>query len=443
MKIRSLLSVGLAAAIFAASGGSMAHAQHGRLIRPNNNLPPAQRLLEPGPGVGGPGPGVLGPNVPAGFVGGGGGYPGGGAPCADGGPGAGPGYIAVARSNVQILFVKPEAMQVRWDTTGQANFDGEPLVAPARYNFPQDGIYRLKITNIGGREGVELYPTLEIGPTTARTDAFLAHNAIPVQFTEEDFDQVLAGNFVTKVIYLPDPEFQELALAGVETLVSTRLEPGVDPITEADRRGSIMAIIRLGNKDVELPGSNGGAIQAGFLGAGVGGYGGGGAACGHNGCGPDGCSLGGGDPYATAQLGASGGPPAHIPPPFVAGVTAPEYGMTSSGTPIGLPGPPHIPFGGQAGLRTHTMWNHTQEHYPHPTAHLKYHVKYQPGYSYPRPPSTVYVREQNFYPAVPNRQPPYYWSQRVGDPAFGQGVRNGLDGGQAQFWQHHGGGQMR
>ena len=63
-------------------------------------------------------------------------------------------------------------------------------------------------------------------------EAFLAHNAIPVQFTEEDFDQVLTGNFVTKVIYLPDPEFQELALAGVETLVSTRLGSGRRP----DRR---------------------------------------------------------------------------------------------------------------------------------------------------------------------------------------------------------------
>lgn len=450
MKIRSLLSVGLAAAIFAACGGSMAHAQVGHRILTPKNLPPAQRLLEPGPGVGGPGPGVLGPQVPAGYVGGG--APcgsGGGAPCGAGGGGGPIGFMGVARPDVQILFVKPEAMQIRWDTTGGANFDSEPLTAPARYNFPQDGIYRLKVTNIGGREGVELYPTLEVGPTTARTDAFLAHNAIPIQFTEEDFDQVLAGNFVTKVIYLPDPEFQELALAGVETLVSTRLEPGVDPITEADRRGSIMAIVRLGNKDVELPGNGGigGAVHAGYYPGGAGGAGGNCAdgSCGHAGCGAHGCMLGGGggydgDPYRTAQLGAGGGPPAHIPPPFVSGITSPEYGMTSSGTPIGLPGPPHIPFGGQAGLRRHTMWNHTAEHYPQPTHHLRYHVKHVPGYSYPRPPSRVYVREQNFYPAMPNRQPPYYWSQRVGDPAFGPGINDGHNGGESQFWQHHGGG---
>ena len=128
---------------------------------------------------------------------------------------------------------------------------------PGRYSFPTGGIYRLKVTNIAGREGVELYPTLEVAPITPRTEAYLAHNAIPVQLTDEDFDQVAAGNFVTKVIYLPDPEFQELALAGVETLVSTRLDPGVDPIVEADRRGAILAIIRMGNKDLQAAGMAG------------------------------------------------------------------------------------------------------------------------------------------------------------------------------------------
>ena len=39
----------------------------------------------------------------------------------------------------------------------------------------------------------------------------------------------------------------------METLVSTRLDPGVDPVVEADRRGAILAILRLGNKDMQLP----------------------------------------------------------------------------------------------------------------------------------------------------------------------------------------------
>ena len=90
-------------------------------------------------------------------------------------------------------------------------------------------------------------------PANARTATFLAHSTVPVSFTEEDFEQVAAGNLVVKVIYLPDPQFQDLAVAGPDEVVSTRLEPGVDPIQEATRRGSVLAVIRMGNIDLESP----------------------------------------------------------------------------------------------------------------------------------------------------------------------------------------------
>src|SRR5690606_8911140 len=84
------------------------------------------------------------------------------------------------------------------------------------------------------------------------TDAYLSHNSLPLRLTDEDLDQIETNNFVTKVIYLPDPRFQELAIAGVEELVSTRLDPGLDPVAEADRRGAIMAVLRVGNMDLEM-----------------------------------------------------------------------------------------------------------------------------------------------------------------------------------------------
>src|SRR5262249_4360977 len=86
-----------------------------------------------------------------------------------------------------------------------------------------------------------------------KTSTFLAHSAVPISFTDEDFEQVAAGNFVVKVIYLPDPQYQDLAATGPDEVVSSRLEPGVDPILEAKRRGSILAIVRLGNIDLEAP----------------------------------------------------------------------------------------------------------------------------------------------------------------------------------------------
>jgi len=177
-------------------------------------------------------------------------------------PGGGAGGAQVGRRfpNVrsQITFLEPKDMRISWQSAAGPN--GERvytpgLTVPERYNFMQGYIYRLKISDFG-RGGSVLYPTIEVAPSTPATDAYLTHNAIPVQFTAEDFDQVVdGGNFVTKVIYLPDPKYQELAISGVpETLVSTRLEPGVDPIIEADKRGTILLIVRLGSINLEMNG---------------------------------------------------------------------------------------------------------------------------------------------------------------------------------------------
>ncbi|MCC6492505.1 MAG: hypothetical protein IT424_05740 [Pirellulales bacterium] len=400
------------------------------------NLPPAQRLLEPGPGVGGPGAGVIQPAemvqpasamMPLG--------PGGGmcGPCGPDGAGPfGPGALvgAAGGATSQIAFLGVEGGEVAWDTGGYGQFDSTPLVMPGRQNFSQGAIYRLKLTNIPDRPGVELYPTLEVAPVTPRTDAYLAHTPIPVQFTDEDLDQVLSGNFVTKVIYLPDPEFQDLALAGVETLVSTRLDPGVDPIAEADRRGSILAILRIGNLDLQLPGQfasvegdgnvlpaqyeDGGAYDDQIVGpmeegqyaegpyiegdaggqqylgevAGPeympGGYG--------PGCYPGGVAMG------PQGMPTGAFAPQAAPPNLVSGVNGPQYGMPYVGTPIGLPGPPHIPLGHQAGLTEHTMKNRTRVLMPPPVAKMKMTVKQRPGMNYPRPVNHVKVSEVNRAP---------------------------------------------
>jgi len=376
-----------------------------------HNLPPAQRLMEPGPGVGGPGPGVLGPMAtggirPAASMGG-----------APGGPGGPGGYMAAAGGNCappmgggppitsQIAFLGPEGGEVAWDISGQGMFDSTPLILPGRQNFTQAAIYRLKLINLPDRPGVELYPTLEVAPVTPRTDAYLAHAPIPIQFTDEDLDQVLSGNFVTKVIYLPDPKFQELSLAGVETLVSTRLGPGVDPIAEADHRGSIMAILRIGNLDLQLPGQ-GLAMQGGVTRAqhqkslGLGTQEGYQQVPMESGVPYQGptqgeMSYGNGAMVAPQGMPTAGFAPQAMPPHMVSGMTTPQWGMPSVGTPIGLPGPPHIPLGHQAGLTSHTVRNRTRVRMPPPVHKMKINVKQRPGMSYPRPVNHVNIAENN------------------------------------------------
>lgn len=316
MKYRFALMFGLAAAC----GGC-------RIPFVPHTLPPASMMQHPGPGVDGPGPGVM----------------------TLGDPG-----FDMPLQNSQVAFLGPEGANVAWSVGQAGQFDSEPLVAPARSNFPQGAVYRLKLTDLPGRPGVELYPTIEIAPSVNRTEAYLAHNAIPIQFTEEDLDQVLSGNFVTKVIFLPDPEFQELAVAGVQELVSTRLDPGQDPIVEADRQGAIMAIIRVGNKDLEVPGANGELVDGGF---------------------EEGSSL---------YQGAVGA----------------QYGIPITATPLGLPGPPHIPLGSPAGVQKHTVKNHTFQHYPKPSNKISLHVKQTPGMSYPKAANSAFVGEHAHQPII-------------------------------------------
>jgi hypothetical protein len=157
----------------------------------------------------------------------------------------------------QVFFSRPAGMKIHWFTQGKdgkPRYSAFPLEVPGRYDFDQAARYRLKLTFIPGRPGLELYPTLEVVPTGPKTHEFLAHNSVPVEFTEDDFRQVVERNYIIKVIYLPDPQFQDVAGAGPDEINSARLEPGQDPIQEAMRRGSILLVVRIGNIDQGIPG---------------------------------------------------------------------------------------------------------------------------------------------------------------------------------------------
>ena len=248
----------------------------------------------------GPGPGVLAP---------GGGY--GANYGAYGAQGSQISPVAQQAPTSQLRFIGPEGMTVRWDVFVPGAFDSEPKYVPFPQNFMQGAIYRLKLTDIPAREPEKVYyPTIEVAATMARSQAFLAHNSIPIEFTDNDFDQVDSGNFVTKVIYLPDPEFQGLAMAGVGTLVNTQLEPGADPIVEADNRGSILAIIRMGNKDLSEPDVN----MIGMSG--------------------------------PVGVGVHGMPPQN----YISGVNAPQFGVPRTQTDVGINGPAYLPSVGRSNV---------------------------------------------------------------------------------------------
>ena len=347
--------------------------------------PPPAMLQRPGPMVDGPGPGVIPMmNQPMGVP---------GAVMPPSGP-HGP-NVQAHPQNTQVKFVGPAGMSIGWKA-GEI-FAENQLITPGRYDFARGGTYQLKLTGIPDREETVLYPTLQVRPGHPSIDAYLAHNSVPVELTDEDFDQVASNNYVTKVIYLPDARHQELAIAGVETLVSTRLDPGVDPVAEAQRRGTVMLVLRIGNKDLEMPGS----IPAGPAVNGVSSI----RQASHmvidgmqdqfvppmpiaveksqiNGIPP-------------AMIVAGSGPPGQSPYPIAGVGPTPSWGTPSTMTPIGLPGPPALPMGGPASLTSHTLRNRTKTDLPKPVDNLLIDVKHEPGYRLPHPVKHIQYTEKH------------------------------------------------
>lgn len=356
------------AATLADSAGVVARGNDGYDRHQQYFAPPAGYMLRPGPMVDGPGPGVLNPIGMASAQG-------------------------MTGRTTQVKFLDPEGMSIGWQIGG--GYADNQLTAPGRYNFPQAASYRLKLAHIPDRDGLTLYPTLQVYPVHPQTAAYLAHNCVPVQITDEDLDQVQANNFVTKVIYLPSREHQELAIAGVETLVSTRLDPGLDPVAEADRRGTILAVLRVGNMDLEIPGAgtvvaaDGSIQQASHIRQVDGEQGQFVPPMPVEGMGARGNSIPGA--MMTGLPGVPGTPAVNP----VSGGPAPSWGMPISGTPIGVPGPAHLPFGAPAGLRSHTVRNKTRQQLPEPVDHFVIDVKHKPGIKVPEPVRKIEYEESH------------------------------------------------
>ena len=272
------------------------------------------------------------------------------------------------------------------DRAGQFRFRAagrpRPLQLPARGDLsPED------FQHSGpSRRGIVSDDRGRVRPRRGR-EAFLAHNAIPVQFTEEDFDQVLSGNFVTKVMYLPNPEFQELALAGVETLVSTRLDPGVDPIVEADApRGdpgggplgqqgladspppTAMPWPTASRRPASMPRGHADARRR-----------------------PMGVPIGGGPHAGGLSLPASPGR---------------NMACRCAARRSACLGRRTFRLGMPAGLQGYTIVNHTHVLLPEPTQDFAIDVKQTPGYSYPTPPNHVRIVERTSCEAEGVREGP-------------------------------------
>ena len=151
---------------------------------------------------------------------------------------------------------RPNALQpvkIELPGTGQVTFfshaRSKPLVAaaPAQAAIALGHTYRLQLSQLEDYPGVELYPTIELvdvlHPPAGQEDQF----PIPVTITEEEIDQAMSGQLVTKVIYLePAAEANPLLLDRKNPTIT--VPPQENVIKQADLRGRPMLILRLGSR---------------------------------------------------------------------------------------------------------------------------------------------------------------------------------------------------
>ena len=109
-------------------------------------------------------------------------------------------------------------------------------------------VYRLKVGNIRFREGIEVYPTVEVVDRLYPPPGQEGRFPIPIELTEEELRMAADGKYVTRVIYLEDPQ-RALPVATTPDKQSYfEVGNGEDPLEIADRMGRPMAVLRMGSR---------------------------------------------------------------------------------------------------------------------------------------------------------------------------------------------------
>jgi hypothetical protein len=139
-----------------------------------------------------------------------------------------------------------------WISMAEGGTFGEAQASPVRAGLLIGQVYRIRVTNIPLHEGLEVFPTVEVVDRLYTPRGQESRFPILIELTEEDLRLALDGKFVTRVIYLEDPELA-LPVAQVDHEQGWfEARPGEDPLAVADQLGRPVAILRLGARLPDL-----------------------------------------------------------------------------------------------------------------------------------------------------------------------------------------------
>ncbi|MDA7980782.1 MAG: hypothetical protein MPJ50_18660 [Pirellulales bacterium] len=148
-----------------------------------------------------------------------------------------------------VRLTLPEGASVSFAISGQFG----PTVQTPTSGLLIGQVYRLRVQGIPDAEGVELFPTIEVIDRTYPPANLAWKFPIEVEINRQDIRDALSGKFVTRVIYIEDPNAALPVRRDPKNQEYFDVRPGKDPLAIADGLGRPVAIIRLGSRTPQNP----------------------------------------------------------------------------------------------------------------------------------------------------------------------------------------------
>ncbi|MGY8733711.1 MAG: hypothetical protein ACKVK0_16340 [Pirellulales bacterium] len=143
----------------------------------------------------------------------------------------------------------PQGTQLAFVANGQF---GPSLLVPTKAGMLIGAVYRMKITNIPGLEGVEVFPSIEVINRIYPPRGLEAKFAIPIHLSLREIKKATQGFFVTRVIYLEDPTNPIPVDEPIDRQRTLDIRYTEDPLHVADKLGRPVAILRIGSRSPQL-----------------------------------------------------------------------------------------------------------------------------------------------------------------------------------------------
>ncbi len=122
----------------------------------------------------------------------------------------------------------------------------EGETAPIRVGLLIGQVYRFRLMNIPLNPGAEVFPTIELVDRVYPPQGLEYRFPVVVELSHDDIMTALSGKFITKVIYLEDPETAVPVGHPAGEQPSFDIAPGHNPLEVADGVGRPVAILRMG-----------------------------------------------------------------------------------------------------------------------------------------------------------------------------------------------------